>query len=387
MSTPQAPRPPTLSFSVETRGAHLPPRAPDSPFVIALVGDFSGTAGRGTVNPVAAQTPVAIDIDNIADTFARFSPTLELADDASPQGVLTLSFRELDDFHPDQIAPRLPGLQRLQALRPRLSHPATGAQAAQELQALLGRAEPAAATAPESDADTLARLLGNDPPPRPPEPPAPAASRASSAQAAVQRLAQQAVAGHAVAQPSVAQAESLAALNRACASRLNAVLHHPRFQALESAWRSVDRLVRTFDEGDHVKLLLVDLPAEALAADLDASEDVAASGLYRLLYDSTTSQAWAVACALYTFGATADDLARAAKLARAGAWLSTPLVAAAHPSLAGCAGFASQPDPEKWNRAAAGERDADFAELRRRPEAAYLGLALPRFLLRQPYGK
>jgi type VI secretion system protein ImpC len=386
MSTPQEPRPPTLSFSIATRGAPLPPRAPESPFVIALFGDFSGRAGRGILNPVAGQTPVAIDIDNFAETLARFAPTLELPDDAAPDGVLTLGFRELDDFHPDQIAPRLPGLQRLQALRPRLSHPATSAQAAQELHALLDRAKPATTTAPESDADTLARLLGNAQPSPPPEPAA-AASRADSAQAAVQRLAQQAVAGHAVAKPSASQTESLEALNRACAARLNAVLHHPRFQALESAWRSVDRLVRTFDEGDHVKLLLVDVTAEELAADLDATEDVAASGLYRLLYDSTTSQAWAVVCAFYTFGETADDIARAAKLARAGAYLSTPIIAAAHPSLAGCAGFASQPDPEKWNRAGAGERDAAFTDLRRRPEAACLGLALPRFLLRQPYGK
>ena len=170
MSTPQEPRPPTLSFSIATRGAPLPPRAPESPFVIALFGDFSGRAGRGILNPVAGQTPVAIDIDNFAGTLARFAPTLELPDDAAPDGVLALSFRELDDFHPDQIAPRLLGLQRLQALRPRLSHPATSAQAEQELRALLDRAEPATATAPESDADTLARLLGNASPAPPPEP-------------------------------------------------------------------------------------------------------------------------------------------------------------------------------------------------------------------------
>ena len=104
MSTPQEPRPPTLSFSIATRGAPLPPRAPGSPFVIALFGDFSGKAGRDIVNPVAGQMPVAIDIDNFAGTLARFAPTLELPDDAAPDGVLTLTIPVAEDAKPRKIA-------------------------------------------------------------------------------------------------------------------------------------------------------------------------------------------------------------------------------------------------------------------------------------------
>jgi type VI secretion system protein ImpC len=380
---------PTLSFSFETRGAKLPPRTQQSPFVIALFGDFSGRSNRGLVHAVSEQAPVEIDIDNFDETMSRLCPTLVLPDADSPGASLELSFSELDDFHPDQFATRLPGIQQLRALRPRLSNPLTSAAAASELQVLLHHRAESIAVAnvnSETDTDTLTRLLGRSLP-QSSEQPAPAASPVSSAQDAVRRLAQQAVAGNVVAKPTPSQTDWLAKLDRACADKLDAVLHDPHFQALESAWRSVDRLVRTFDESDQVKLKLVDISLEELSADLNANEDVTSSGLYRLLYDATSTQAWAAIGTFYTFGESAEDIAIAGKFALAGGYLSTPVIAAADSSLIGSPGFASAADPDKWSRPNGSERAVVFEELRSKPEAAYLALALPRFLVRQPYGK
>jgi predicted component of type VI protein secretion system len=47
---------------------------PDTPFCIALVGDFSGRAHeRG-----AARAPLLVDRDNFDDVLARLAPTVEL---------------------------------------------------------------------------------------------------------------------------------------------------------------------------------------------------------------------------------------------------------------------------------------------------------------------
>jgi type VI secretion system protein ImpC len=61
-------------------------------------------------------------------------------------------------------------------------------------------------------------------------------------------------------------------------------------------------------------------------------------------------------------------------------------VAGASPHLVGCDSFGTQPDPDDWKEGSSDELTG-FETLRRTPEAARLGLAMPRFLLRQPYGK
>jgi type VI secretion system protein ImpC len=61
-------------------------------------------------------------------------------------------------------------------------------------------------------------------------------------------------------------------------------------------------------------------------------------------------------------------------------------LAAANPHLLGCESLAETPDPDDWRfEEDAGVREA-WHSLRALPEAAYVGLALPRFLLRLPYG-
>jgi type VI secretion system protein ImpC len=55
--------------------------------------------------------------------------------------------------------------------------------------------------------------------------------------------------------------------------------------------------------------------------------------------------------------------------------------------MVGCASLAHSPDPDDWQRRATPEDDEAWEALQRLPEATYLGLGLPRFLLRLPYGQ
>src|ERR1035438_9972196 len=72
---------------------------PDRPFRILLAGDFSGRSWRD--NPPRPFTPQRIDRDNFDDVLAAMKVSLNL------QGI-NLSFRELEDFHPDRIYPSTP---------------------------------------------------------------------------------------------------------------------------------------------------------------------------------------------------------------------------------------------------------------------------------------
>ena len=69
--------------------------------------------------------------------------------------------------------------------------------------------------------------------------------------------------------------------------------------------------------------------------------------------------------------------------AKAGA----PFIAGASSRLLGVDSLVETPDPRNWNLERDPEGNAAWQALRPLPEAAYLGLVLPRFLLRLAYGK
>jgi type VI secretion system protein ImpC len=187
---------------------------------------------------------------------------------------------------------------------------------------------------------------------------------------------------HPQAQPFIAHLEA------AMGEQMRAILHDPDFQELEAAWRAVFFLVHRLETGGELKLYLVDVSKAELAADLRSSEDLSSSALYHLLVKrsagSQDAQPWAVLAGNYTFDGSVEDVELLGRVAKIAAQTRAPFFAAASPQIVGCESLAQAPDPDDWSQPA--PRDA-WDALRQLPEATSLGLALPRFLLRLPYGK
>jgi type VI secretion system protein ImpC len=190
-----------------------------------------------------------------------------------------------------------------------------------------------------------------------------------------------------VGRPDPRQSEILAVVDRAIGGLMRAILHNPELQALEAAWRAVFLLVRQLETGSQLKLYLFDVSKQELEADL-GSPELRDTGMYRLLVEQSVgtqgSEPWAIIVGTYGFGAGEGDgrlLSQIAKIVhRAGA----PFLAEASPRVLGCDSLASTQHPREWQ---ASRRLAGWSELRHLPEAGAVGLALPRFLLRLPYGK
>jgi len=89
----------------------------------------------------------------------------------------------------------------------------------------------------------------------------------------------------------------------------------------------------------------------------------------------------------YRFGPGDEDTALLSRMAQIASRARAPFLAEASPSLLGCSSFVSTPasttQPREWKAPSA----RGWAEMRHRPEAGSIALALPRFLLRLPYGK
>jgi len=383
---------PALSATLGVRSAPKAHPGSKQPLVIALIGDFTNRNSR-PAEPLAGRKGIPVDLDSHDELYEKLAPSLTLEDPGAPGSQVELTFGELDDFNPDQFYKKFPGIQNLRALRPQLLATATLPKAAAQLQKLLGAPLPKAparssgARAGETTEQTLERLLKKSAPKKSAASIA-AAPKKSAAATAIAALLKQAVADNIVKNPTPHQQNLVAALDAACAVRLRAILSNPRFQALESAWRSIDMLVRLFDDGDRVKLLVYDISKEEIALDLaQNADDPAATGLNKMIRDTIAENPWMAAFCMHTFGDSPDDLARTATLAAVFAANQTPVIAAGHSYALGCASFATQPDPDDWTKTKDTPIGAALAALRAHPAASHLALALPRVLMRLPYGK
>ncbi len=307
----------------------LPRPEADTPFRILIAGNFSGGASR-------IRKPVQIDRDNFDEVLALFAPELSLQFAGKP---LLVRFRELDDFHPDRLFVRLPPFQALRDLRQRVSE---------------GRGFPAATPPPDvSGADLLRSMMGET---------APTGSAAAPARSDWDQMLHDLVGPYAEPKPDPRQPQYLAQTDAAITGEMRGVLHHPAFRELESAWRSLFFLVRRLETNETLKVYVWDMPESAASA----PDGIAA--LRRVAVEDATgtpgAAAWNVIAGLYSFSPRQEsqlsEIAAIARQARA-------------PFLSGVA-----PDVVGFDRV--------FDDLRRSPAAQWIGLAMPRFLLRLPYG-
>jgi type VI secretion system protein ImpC len=130
--------------------------------------------------------------------------------------------------------------------------------------------------------------------------------------------------------------------------------------------------------------------AELMACVQAARGNLESTALYRLLVEraggTLGGEPWSLLMGDYTFGAAGEELELLAALGALGSQAGAPFLAAASPSLLGCASLVDTPDPHDW-RSLDGEALRGFGALRRSAAAPWIGLALPRILLRLPYGK
>jgi type VI secretion system protein ImpC len=372
--------------------------APGGSFRIAILGDFSGRASRGlreTGPALAARKPVRVDRDNFDEVLAKLAGHVNLPVAGAHGSGIGIFFKELDDFRPERIVHQVGVFESLRETRRKLSNPATFAATAAEMgswpKPKTGPSPPPAETRTspsavgvEPPANLLEQILGET------------ASRPSESvpmQTGVDWNAflHNVVSPYLIPRADPRQAELLAQVDEATAALLRSVMHHPSFQGLEAAWRALYFLVRRLDSDGPLKLFLLDISRAEVAADLQGVEDLRSTGLYRLLVEQTVgtpgAEPWGLVTGNYTFGPTPADVELLGRLARIARQAGAPFLAGADPAIVGCKALDQTPDPDDWHRDAEPDNRQAWSELRRLPEATFLGLALPRFLLRLPYGK
>ncbi len=355
---------------------------------ILILGDFSGH--RPDQPDISARKPVWVDIDNTDAVLRRLAPQLRISLDAGNNETL-IEFRELEDFHPDALYQRLPVFNALRKLRTGLENPATYAATAEELKNTIKLAPTTAAeeelkptpTATE-EANDFARLLGSKPPSAIPAP--------NPRPDPIQDLIRGLVEPHLVRGVDLSQQpQFMSALDDAISQTMRSILHDPAFQALEAAWRGLEWLVGNVEDSEALRIYLLDASRDELVQDLLSSAQLGkATAIFRCLTETSLAipggEPWSIVVGNYTFGEDAESLRLLESLGAISANCGGYFLAGASPKLLGCESLAATPDAADWTPPPA-ETAQPWNALRHSKLAQHIALALPRFMLRLPYGK
>jgi type VI secretion system protein ImpC len=346
-------------------------------FRLAVLGDFSGRANAGKLETgaaLAARKPLKVDVDNLDTILERQKLELNLSLDGE-EGKVAIPLASMDDFHPDQIFEALDLFTELKNLRRNLANKSTFDRAAKTILSWSGetalpplpKKSAAAAIATDRKLSDFARLTGRK-------------STADTAEASVEDLMRRLI-GPLVQPARDARAEQLTArVDEALSNAMRRILHNPDFQAAEATWRGVEFLVRRIETGAKMEIVLYDVSAEEIAADIAATDDLSKSGLYAMLAEQpaldANQGALSAVIGLYQFELMPPHAELLGRIAQIAAAAGAPFIAGIGPDALKTPLHEQHPlIREAWQA------------LRGVPATAYLGLATPRFLLRMPYGK
>jgi type VI secretion system protein ImpC len=183
----------------------------------------------------------------------------------------------------------------------------------------------------------------------------------------------------------------IAEVDKRLGAQVNEILHQEDFQRLESAWRSLRFVVERTEFRENVKLEVLSISKDDLLADLDDSPDLTKSGFYKIVYSNEYGvfggKPFGVMSMNYAFGPGAQDVDMMRKLTSVAAMAHCPIIANASAEFFGDSTFRSVPNLKDLKAIFEGPAYARWRGFRESEDARYLGLTMPRFMLRVPYGE
>lgn len=183
----------------------------------------------------------------------------------------------------------------------------------------------------------------------------------------------------------------IAEIDQQLSAQINEIIHSEPFQKMESSWRSLWYLVDNTDFRQNIRIEMLNASKEDLLEDFQDCKDWQKSGLfktvYRDQYNTFGGNPYGMMVSNYTFDQRNPEVELLSEISRVSAVAKCPFLCGASskmfgkkeesftglPKMAEMYEIFEQPQYTKWNAF----RDSD--------DARYVGLAMPRFLLRKPY--
>ena len=181
----------------------------------------------------------------------------------------------------------------------------------------------------------------------------------------------------------------IAEIDRKMSLQMDEILHNESFQHIEARWRGLHTLVEQTDFKQNIIIEMLNVSKEQMKEDFEDNPDTTETGLYKHVYTAEYGQFGGkpigAIIADYEFGPNNPDIKFLRKAASISAMSHAPFIAAAGEQFFSLDSYEDLPDLKDMEDLHTGPRFAGWRGLRENEDSKYLGLTLPRFLLRAPY--
>jgi type VI secretion system protein ImpC len=211
---------------------------------------------------------------------------------------------------------------------------------------------------------------------------------------AVRTLAEQALAETTlIGEDAIKTIEGMIAeIDKRLSGQINAIMHHEDFQRLEATWRGLHYLVTNTETDETLKIRILNVSKKEVAKTIKKFKGAAwdQSPLFKKVYDSEygTLGGEPYGCLIgdYYFDHSPMDTEVLSGMAEIAAAAHAPFISAAAPSLMNMESWQELGNPRDLTKQFQTPDYAPWRSLRDSDDSRYIGLTMPRFLGRLPYG-
>ncbi len=184
----------------------------------------------------------------------------------------------------------------------------------------------------------------------------------------------------------------IAEIDRKLTEQINLIIHHEEYQQLESAWRGLSYLVNNTETDEMLKIRVMSISKKDLHRTLKRHKGVGwdQSPLFKKMYEEEYGQfgGQPYGCLVgdYYFDHSAPDVELLGEMAKISAAAHCPFITAAAPSVMQMESWQELANPRDLTKIFENTEYAAWRSLRESEDSRYIGLCMPRFLSRMPYG-
>jgi type VI secretion system protein ImpC len=216
----------------------------------------------------------------------------------------------------------------------------------------------------------------------------------SAVEQAVKTLAAQALANTAlVSDDALRTIEGIVSeIDKKLTEQVNLILHHEEFQQLESAWRGLHYLVNNTETDEMLKIRVLCISKKEMHKTLKKFKGTAwdQSPIFKKIYEEEFGQfggePYGSLVADYHFDHSPPDVELLGEMAKIAAAAHAPLITGANPTLFQMDSWSELANPRDLTKIFQTPEYAAWRSLRESEDSKYVGMAMPRFLGRLPYG-
>lgn len=184
--------------------------------------------------------------------------------------------------------------------------------------------------------------------------------------------------------------EMISEIDQKLSTQMSAILHNEDFQKLESAWRSLRYLVDRTDFRENIKIEVLNVSKDDLLEDFEDAPEITKSGLYKTAYTAEYGQfggqPYGMMIGNFEFGPGPQDMKLLQDIAAVSTMSHAPFIAATSAQMFGLESFTGLPNMKDLKSIFEMPQYIKWRSFRESEDARNVGLTLPHFLLRLPYG-